>query len=154
MENNIFVKMQRNKHNPDIENKLKGKEMERKNTEFNLVKSIYNPITGVVPKEVKTNQDLILNKDITYSTTDMKKLILEKENERTIQDIEYRPVKTKVINNSHEYDNNIKNNYIETFEDLKKSSNNNIKDLVINNNTPKKNYNDILDGLKNLGIIK
>jgi hypothetical protein len=154
MENNIFIKMQRNKYNPDIENKLKGKEIERENTEFDLLKSIYNPITGIIPKEVKTNQDLILEKDLTYSSSDIKKLILEKENERIIQDSQYKPIKTKVINNTPENDNNIKNNYIETFEDLKKSLNSNKKDLAITNNTQKKNYDNILDGLKDLGIIK
>jgi hypothetical protein len=154
MENNIFIKMQRNKYNPDIENKLKGKEIERENTEFDLLKSIYNPITGIIPKEVKTNQDLILEKDLTYSSSDIKKLILEKENERIIQDSQYKPIKTKVINNTPENDNNIKNNYIETFEDLKKSLNSNKKDLAITNNTQNKNYDNILDGLKDLGIIK
>ena len=151
MENNIFVKMKRNKYNPDIENKLKGKEIERENTEFNLSKSIYNPITGVIPNEIRSNQDLILQKDLTYSTSDIKKLILEKENERIEQDTRYKPIKTKVINNSPENDNNIKNNYIETYNELKNSSNNNKKEQI--NNIEKKNYNSILDGLKDLGII-
>jgi hypothetical protein len=135
MENNIFVKNKREKFNPDVENKLKGKETERTNTKFNLTTSIYNPITGIIPSQIQSNNDLILQKDSSISMNDIKKLIMDKECERNSQDINFKPVKTKVINNNPNTTN--RTNYIQTYEDLNKEK-----------------YNNILDGLKNLGIIK
>lgn len=169
MENNIFVKMKREKFNPDIEKKLKGKEGEREKTRFDLSTSIYNPITGVVPSQIRSNNDLVLEKDCAYSNTDIKKLIMEKENERVTQDIQYKPVKTKVINNNPQSSNisinysdsnqdNLqqqnRTNYIETYEELKRGSTQgkNEQTQLVNQN--KEKYNNILDGLKDLGIIK
>jgi hypothetical protein len=163
MENNIFVKMKREKFNPDIENKLRGKEGERERTRFDLSTSIYNPITGVIPSQIRSNNDLVLEKDCAYSNTDIKKLIMEKENERVTQDIQFKPVKTKVINNNPQT-SNISNqdnlqqqnrtNYIETYEELKRASTyvKNEQSNSVNQN--KEKYNNILDGLKDLGIIK
>lgn len=167
MENNIFVKMKRDKFNPDVDIKLKGKESEREKTRFDLTTSIYNPITGVVPAQIRSNNDLILERDCAYSNTDIKRLIMEKENERVSQDIQYKPVKTKVINNNPQsaqvtpnynnqdnYNQTSRTNYIETYEELKRGSahiKNEQEKTVINN---KEKYNNILDGLKDLGIIK
>ena len=169
MENNIFVKMKRDKFNPDIENKLKGKEGEREKTRFDFSTSIYNPITGVIPAQIRSNNDLVLEKDCAYSNTDIKKLIMEKENERVLQDSQYKPIKTKVINNNPQstninignYDNSQDNvqqqsrtNYIETYEELKRGSEH-IKNEQANSvNQNKEKYNNILGGLKDLGIIK
>lgn len=162
MENNIFVKMKRDKHNPDVENKLKGKEYEREKTKFDLTTSIYNPITGVVPTQIRTNNDLVLQKDCSYTSNDIKKLIMQKENERITQDIQFKPVKTKVINNNpHGTSNNHDNyqhvnrtNYIETYEELKNGSSNVKNDQEKSLNLNREKYNNILDGLKDLGIIK
>lgn len=163
MENNIFIKMKREKHNPDVENKLKGKEDERISTQFNLSTSIYNPITGVVPLQIKSNNDLILQKDCSFSSTDIKKLIMEKENERISQDSQFKPVKTKVINNNPQgtqtanipdnYQQVNRTSYIETYEELKRGSSNKNEQNKTNNQNKEK-YNNILDGLKDLGIIK
>ena len=196
MENNIFIKMKKEKYNPDIENKFKGKECERKATQFDLSTSIYNPITGIVPSQIRSNSDLELDKDDKYSSDDVNKLIIEKKNERGIQDIEYKPIKTKIINNnpqnsSSNLNSNLNSssssnlnsssssssnlnsssssninqttceqnqkNYIETYEELKRGSNR-FKDIHINNNNQNnqnnQKYNDIIDGLKDLGIIK
>ena len=163
MENNIFVKMKRDKFNPDVENKLKGKESEREKTRFDLTTNIYNPITGVVPAQIRSNNDLILEKDCAYSNTDIKKLIMEKENERVSQDIQYKPVKTKVINNNPQmssgqnqdnYQQQSRTNYIETYEELKRGSANVKIEQAKSVNQNKEKYNNILDGLKDLGIIK
>lgn len=163
MENNIFIKMKRDKCNPDVENKFTGKENERDNTKFNLSTLIYNPITGVVPNQIRSNNDLILEKDIPYTNSDTIALIAQKENERLNQDIQFKPLKTRVINNNpqnslNQVENNHNNeisqvnrtNYIETYEELKKSSG------IIGNEQSqnKEKFNGILDGLKDLGIIK
>jgi hypothetical protein len=72
---------------------------------------------------------------------------MEKENERLSQDNLYKPVKTKTTNDT--IVNNNSKNYIETFNELKRSTNTINKE---NNNDSK--YNNILEGLKDLGIIK
>ena len=166
MENNIFIKMKREKHNPDIENKLKGKEDERTSTQFNLSTLIYNPITGVIPAQIRSNNDLVLQKDMSFSSTDIKKLIMEKENERVTQDTQFKPVKTKVINNNPQGQGIVNNNtpdncqqvsrtnYIETYEELKRGSTNNKNEQNKSIYQNKEKYNNILDGLKDLGIIK
>ena len=160
MENNIFIKLKKDKHNPDIENKLKQFENERDTTTFTMVNNIYNPITGIIPTQINNNKDLILEKDKIISKNEIQNLILQKETERNNQDNIYKPIKTKVVNNNlsniSPMSNNTsdiikeqpnRSNYIETFEDLKKNSFN-----KYSNNS--NNLNSLLDGLKDLGIIK
>jgi hypothetical protein len=146
MENNIFFKNKnKDKFNPDIDNKLKTKEDERTENIFTSSKTIYNPITGVIPTNIKCANDLILKTE--NNKVDIKKLIMEKENERLSQDNLYKPIKTKTTNDT--IVNNNSKNYIETFNELKRSTNTINKE---NNNDSK--YNNILEGLKDLGIIK
>lgn len=153
MENNIFVKIKKDKFNPDIEPKLKTKETERTNTSFNMSNNIYNPITGVVPQKVTTTNDLFLEKDGSISRKDINKLIQDKAAERNNQDNEYKPVKTKIINNnpliaSDSTPSNTHTTYVSTFEDMKKSSN-------ISRHVEKtKSYDNIMIGLKELGILQ
>ena len=145
MENNIFIKNKKGKHNPDIENKLQTKESERNATIFNLTNSIYNPVTGIIPSQISSMNDLVLQVDNPYTQNDIKNLIMNKESESQNQDIQFKPLQTKIttsVANSSQ-----KGNYIETYEELKKSSTN-------NNKQSKEKYNNILDGLKDLGIIK
>lgn len=180
MENNIFFKLKKNKFNPDIEHNLKQKEIERDNAKFQLSTNIYNPITNIIPSQIKNSNDLILSKDTTLSMVDIQKLILEKENERTIQNNLFKPIKTKMINNNSILESNNQSNnelitntkvnssdikvnssdikcnrtnYLQTFEDLKRGSNIN-KQQNIETFQNKNNYNNILAGLKDLGIIK
>lgn len=143
MENNIFFRNKKNKFNPDIAPKLKEKEMERDTTVFKISNNIYNPITGIIPKQVNTVNDLIIEQDTTK--VDILKRISEKENERMSQDNNFKVLKMKVVDNTQPINPTIPvNNYIETFEDLKNGA------LKKKN----ENYDNILDGLKDLGIIK
>lgn len=140
MNNNIFIK--KGKYNPDVIDKVKIVDEERLNTNFELTKTIYNPITGIVPNKIKDTKDLILKTDKSLSKMEIQNLIRQKEAERTNQDVEYKPVKTKIINEQQE-----KTNYIQTFEEMKQETN--VYQPKIN-----QNYNNILLGLKDLGIIK
>ena len=144
MENNIFIKNKKGKYNPDIENKLQNKESERNATIFNLTNSIYNPVTGVIPSQISTMNDLVLQVDNPYTQNDIKNLIMNKELERQNQDTQFKPLQTKITPTTQQTN---KTNYIETYEELKKGSSN-------NNNQSKEKYNNILEGLKDLGIIK
>ncbi len=154
MENNIFIKMKKEKFNPDVEPKLKNKEVERDNTKFEMSNVIYNPITGVIPEKINKISDLVICKDNTLDKVDIKKLIMDKEKERVAQDNKFKPVQTKVINNNPVIQTNKINssqNYIETYDELKRGSQ--IKSNQYLNNKDK-NYDNILEGLKDLGIIK
>jgi hypothetical protein len=144
MENNIFIKNKKGKFNPDIENKLHSKESERNATIFNLTNSIYNPVTGIVPSQISSMNDLVLQTDNSYTQNDIKNLIMNKELERQNQDIQFKPLQTKVLPTTTTTQ---QTNYIETYEELKKNSSN-------NNKQSKEKYNNILEGLKDLGIIK
>jgi len=148
MENNIFFKVKKDKFNPDIEPKLKTKETERDNAKFNISNIIYNPITGIVPNKINSDKDLILEKDTTLSKIDIKKLISDKEIERQNQDQQYKPLKTKVINNET-IQQVSQSNYIDTYEDMKNGS------IKYKQTQPiQTKYDNILEGLKDLGIIK
>ena len=166
MENNIFFRQKKDKFNPDIVSKLSQKETERNNTTFIQSTTIYNPITGIVPNKNPDTKlqssDLLLQKDNTLSKTDILQLIMKKEEERINQDKQYKPVTTKIINTHVSSDvpkapvsiqSSIFNkektettNYVSTYNELKNTST--IK------KPEKKNYSNILDGLKDLGIIK
>ncbi len=158
MENNIFIKLKKNKFNPDIEDKLKNKQNERDCTTFSLHTSIYNPITGVIPQKIESNKDLVLSKDESFDKNIIQKLVAEKNNERKNQDLTFQPVKTKVINNNPPPVKEVikaqpvnRTNYIETFEDMRRGSHM-VKKNDMDNKSNK--YDDILVGLKDLGIIK
>lgn len=151
MNNNIFVKNNNKKYNPDIEPKLNSLESERTQIKFELNKTIYNPITGIIPQKINSQNDLILEKDTIK--IDIKSLVLEKENERKQQNDLFKPIKTKIINNNLENSNklpkdNSNNDYLKTYDELKNGTQ--INNNVINQN----NYDNILVGLKELGIIK
>ena len=151
MNKNIFIKLNKNKYNPDIESKLDNISNERSQTKFSLSKTIYNPITGIIPDKLNSQNDLILQKD--NSNVDFKSLILNKETERLQQNELYKPIKTKIISNNSNSVNNttdiVNNNCenIKTYNELKQN-------LQTNNKFNQNNYDNILIGLKDLGIIK
>jgi hypothetical protein len=121
--------MNKEKFNPDINDKIKSKEYERNSTKYNLNTTIYNPITGIVPQNITSNKDLKLNIDTPQ--IEIKKLIQDKERERMEQDATYKPQQTKIINNN----------------DI-----NDVNCIKMNPNSENNKYN-ILNSLKNLGIL-
>mgnify|MGYP000194424930 CR=1 FL=1 len=109
--------------------------------------------SGKVPDKITSTNDLVICKDSTLDKIDIKKLITEKEKERLNQDNQFKPVQTKVINNNPVIQSNKINstqNYIETYEELKRGSQNKPNQ----SDNKGKNYDNILEGLKDLGIIK
>ena len=142
MENNIFIKMNKNKFNPDVDNKIKEEEYQRTNTKYNMTNVIYNPITGIVPSNVRSTNDLLLDKDKSLNSKEFNDLLRAKELERqNINNI--TQVKTKVTTEAPVIN---RTNYIETFEELKRPT----KPKPQNNTN---GYNNIMDQLKSLGIL-
>ena len=148
MNNNIFLQMKKDKYNPDVENLLTNKQNDRDATKYELQKTIYNPITGLIPDNIKTQKDLQLKKDSSLSDQEIKKLLSDKEKERNAQYESFKPIKTKIIVKSLEEDNkyNVKNNYLETYEQMKNSSS--------SQQNRNNNLNDIMKSMKELGILK
>ena len=141
MEDNIFFQNKKDKYNPDINDKFLQKENERLNNNYNLSNVIYNPITGIIPTDIKSPDDLKIN--IDNNIYNINKLISEKENERKQQEQLFKnnDIQTKVINNYNQ------NSCHDNFNELKEKS------LINNKNVDNNNFNNILSELKDLGIL-
>lgn len=148
MENNIFFINKKDKHNPDVIQHLTRKNSEVKKNVFEPSTNIYNPITGVVPDKIKNQKDLKLEKDT--SILNIKKLISDREKIRKQEEAEYKPVKTKVLPNV----NMSTGDSIKTYEDMKKDQDLFSKNYSKEIDQQKAKYNEILNGLQKLGIVK
>ena len=148
MENNIFFKNKKDKFNPDVINNLSKKTSERKKTEFLESKIIYNGITNDVPNKIKNSKDLKLDVDESIDTNTMKKIIKQKEDERSKQDYDLKPQKLKSLP-----ENLIIDKHIENFDELKKNSESHIKKITQEQTHQKSKYDDIISNLKDLGIL-
>ena len=148
MENNIFFKNKKDKFNPDVINNLSKKTSERKKTEFLESKIIYNGITNDVPNKIKNSKDLKLDIDESIDTNTMKKIIKQKEDERSKQDYDLKPQKLKSLP-----ENLIIDKHIENFDELKKNSEFHIKKITQEQTHQKSKYDDIISNLKDLGIL-
>lgn len=149
MENNIFFKDKKNKFNPDVIKNVSKKTSERKKTDFQASKSVYNPVTNeLVPETIKSAKDLKLKKDDCLTSNDVKKMIKEKQAERTKQEYDLKPVKLKAIP-----EDLIVDKHIENFEELKKSSEAHVKKVIQEHDIQKNKYDNIITSLKDLGII-
>jgi len=148
MENNIFFKNKKetDKFNPDVISNLSKKNGERKKVEFKSSQTVYNAITNIVPKEVKSAKDLQLNNNEPFD--DIKKLINQKKIERTRQDSDLKPQKIKALP-----DNLIVDKHIENFDELKNNSEIHMKNTINSMSQQKSKYNEIMLNLKRLGII-
>ena len=148
MENNIFLKDKKDKFNPDVIKNVSKKTNERKKTEFEASKTIYNPVTNQVPNNVKTAKDLKLEKDNSLNTYEIKKIMRDKENERRKQEADLKPIKLKAIP-----EDLIIDKHIENFDELKKNSETHAKKVIQEHESQKNKYDNIITSLKNLGII-
>ena len=148
MENNIFFKNKKDKFNPDVINNLSKKTTERKKTEFIESKIIYNGITNDIPNKIKNSNDLKLDIDESIDTNTMKKIIKQKEDERSKQDYDLKPIKLKCLP-----ENLIIDKHIENFDELKKNSESYIKKTVQEQSVQKSKYDNIISNLKDLGIF-
>ena len=134
MNNNIFVK---NKSNPDVLKNKSKLEIERNSFQINQSKFLQNNNNILKPVEITSEN----NKNIEL-------LINEKTQERTSQDLLFKPIKQKIMLN----DNNEINNSINNFNELKNEQtefSNNQKQQIINNKTK---YNNIINNLRKNGL--
>jgi hypothetical protein len=148
MENNIFFKNKKEteKFNPDVISNLSKKNGERKKIEFKSSSTVYNAITNIVPKDVKSPKDLLLKSNEPFD--DIKKLINQKKSERSRQDFDLKPQKLKALP-----DNLIVDKHIENFDELKNNSEIHMKNTINTMTEQKSKYNDIMLNLKRLGIL-
>jgi hypothetical protein len=140
MINNKFIRNKNNiehKFNPDILGKLENKDNERRTMKVDLSKTIYNPITNIIPQTVQKQSDLAISIDTTK--IDMAKRVAEQKLARENQDIQYKPIATNFMNSSI-------NTNIQTFDELKENT--------TKQKTNSNKYYSVLDNLKDLGIIK
>jgi hypothetical protein len=138
MENNIFLRNKK-KFNPDVMTKLKIVDNDRNQTKFNRVTTIYNPITNIIPEQIKNQDDLKIN---INEKINIKERLLQIEKDRNQQDIYYKSINQTTTKIFHQ--NNI-NSHVNNFDDLKKISTNQ------NNNNDK--VNNIIVGLKDMGLL-
>jgi hypothetical protein len=138
MENNIFLRNKK-KFNPDVMTKLKMVDNDRNQTKFNRVTTIYNPITNIIPEQIKNQDDLKIN---INEKINIKERLLQIEKDRHQQDIYYKSINQSTTKIFHQ--NNI-NSHVNNFDDLKKISTNQ------NNNNDK--VNNIIVGLKDMGLL-
>jgi hypothetical protein len=143
MENNIFIKNNKDKYNPDVLIQLSKKNSERSRDAFKTSNIVYNPITNNIPSNISSIRDLQLKQD--EPVDNVNKLLMKLKDERSHN---YFIPKQKVL-----YDNE-SDKPIQDFNDMKVSSEKYLKDIQSQYNMDKNKYNNILLNLKNLGILK
>ena len=143
---NLFLQKSKDKFNPDVLKKKDDFEKNRKNNIFKKSSITYNSITNQTPNNIKDQKDLELSKDTAIEN--IEDIILKKKKEREEQDIILKPVKQKlVLNDTIEDDKN--QNFCELKNEQTKYLDNQKKIIETNKNK----YEDIMNNLKNLGIL-
>ena len=145
MENNIFIKEKKGKSNPDIITNLSKKNTERKKNEYVASNNVINSITNKVPEKIRNQKDLLLEKDTPLQN--INKLIMARKNERSKEEYETRPQELKVLPNNLTVDKQINN-----FQELKTTSETQIKNTLEQQKIQKSKYNDIINNLKKSGL--
>jgi hypothetical protein len=143
--NNIFLQKSKDKFNPDVISKKDLIEKDRRNNIFKKNDIIYNSITNITPNNIKTSKDLELQKDTPIGNLDT--LLAEKTKERNELETINKTSKHKIIVN------NSVNEKAQTYNELKSEL---LDYTCLQKNEIKNNknkYENIIDNLKNLGII-
>jgi hypothetical protein len=143
---NLFLQKSKDKFNPDV---IMKKDEFDKNRKVNIFKKstvTYNSITNQIPNNIKNQKDLELGKD--SAIIDLENIIMQKKKEREEQDILLKPQKQKLVLND-----NINDNKNQDFNDLKTEQTQylNTQKKIIETN--KNKYDDIMNNLKDLGIL-
>jgi hypothetical protein len=143
---NIFLQNSKDKCNPDV---LKKKDDVDKNRKMNVFKkstTTYNSITNHTPENIKSQKDLELQKDGVL--TNIESIILQKKKEREDQEALLKPQKQKLV-----MEDDLEQKKIQNFNEMKEEQSEYLisHKKVIENN--KNRYDNILNNLKNLGII-
>jgi len=143
---NLFLQKSKDKFNPDV---IVKKDEFDKNRKVNIFKKstvTYNSITNQIPNNIKNQKDLELGKD--SAIIDLENIIMQKKKEREDQDILLKPQKQKLVLNDI-----INDNKNQDFNELKTEQTQylNTQKRIIETN--KNKYDDIMNNLKNLGII-
>jgi hypothetical protein len=143
---NVFLQKSKDKFNPDV---LKKKDDVDKNRKINVFKkssTTYNSITNHTPENIKSQKDLELQKDSVIQN--LESIIMQKKKEREDQDILLKPQKQKLVLNDI-----INDNINQDFNELKTEQTQylNTQKRIIETN--KNKYDDIMNNLKNLGIL-
>ena len=151
MDSNIFFKNKlknSKKFNPDVNFNMKKKQSNRDNLKFNPQKKFYNSITNVIPNKVRNSKDLLLKQD--KSCININKLIAERESTRSKENNvfqQYHKGNKRTEPNQMEYNPN-------SFQDLRKSQLQYQNKINKQHKREKSNMDNIMDGLKELGILK
>lgn len=147
MENNIFIKEKIGKSNPDIITNLSKKSSERKKNEFVASNNVINSITNIVPDKIRNQKDLLLEKDTPLQN--INKLMMARKNERSREEYDTKPQQMKVLPNNLTADKQINN-----FQELKTTSEIQIKNTLEQQKLQKSKYNDIMNNLKQSGLYR
>ena len=147
MQNNIFIKEKIGKSNPDIITNLSKKSSERKKNEFVASNNVINSITNIVPDKIRNQKDLLLEKDTPLQN--MNKLIIARKNERSREEYDTKPQQMKVLPSNLTADKQINN-----FQELKTTSEIQIKNTLEQQKLQKSKYNDIMNNLKQSGLYR
>ena len=143
---NLFLQKSKDKFNPDVITKKDEFDKNRKVNIFKKSTVTYNSITNQIPNNIKNQKDLELCKDSAIS--DLENIIMQKKKERDDQDILLKPPKQKLVLND-----DINDNKNQDFNELKTEQTQylNTQKKIIETN--KNKYDDIMNNLKNLGIL-
>ena len=146
--NNVFLQKSKDKYNPDINQKISTLTKARKENIFKKNTIVYNSITNQIPENIISHKDLELQKDSKLNNID--KLILKKEEERKLldQECKLKNFKKKIIMNDNT-NNEVSSSFTEMKQIQSDYDNNRNKQIEQNKNK----YDNIINNLKDLGII-
>ncbi len=143
---NVFLQKSKDKYNPDVLKKKNDVDKTRQVNVFKKSNTTYNSITNHTPENIKSQKDLELQKDSAIQN--IESIIMQKKKEREEQEILLKPQKQKIV-----MEDVVEQKKIHDFNEMKEEQTEylNTHKKVVEEN--KNRYDDILNNLKNLGIL-